>query len=125
MVTGSIAASRLAPVAAAEIGVIYTTDPERLARAGRLRPTTRGANVLLAVPYDPLVFEDTIDSGVVTYVSTAPARARLPHRQRPHGRRGRGNHWLDAQERSALAQPDTGAPPQKTERVMADDGPRI
>lgn len=71
VVTGSIAASRLAPVAAAEMAVIYTADPERLARAGRLLPSTRGANVLLAVPYDPIVFEGTIDSGVVTYVSTA------------------------------------------------------
>jgi len=70
-VTGSIAASRLAPVAAAEMAVIYTADPERLARAGRLLPTTRGANVVLAVPYDPVVFEGTIKSGVVTYVSTA------------------------------------------------------
>lgn len=70
-VTGSIAASRLAPVAGTEMAIIYTPDPDRLARAGRLLPTTRGANVVLAVPYDPVVFEATEDSGVVTYVSTA------------------------------------------------------
>lgn len=70
-VTGSIAASRLAPVAGAEVAILYTPDPDRLAQAGRLLPTTRGANVVLAVPYDPVVFEATDDSGAVTYVSTA------------------------------------------------------
>jgi len=35
-----------------------------------------------------------------------PARARLPHRQCPHARRGRGNHRVDAQEATALAQPE-------------------
>lgn len=70
-VTGSFAAARLAPVAAPELAVIYTDDPERLAKAGRLLPATRGANVVLAIPYDPIVFERTVDSAVVTYVSTA------------------------------------------------------
>lgn len=70
-VTGSIAASRLAPVAGAEVAIIYTVDADRLARSGRLLPTTRGANVVLAVPYNPVVFEATEDSGDITYVSTA------------------------------------------------------
>ena len=70
-VTGSFAATRLAPVAAAETAVIYCTDPDRIARAGRLLSTTRGANVVLAVPYDPVVFEATSDSDAVRYVSPA------------------------------------------------------
>lgn len=70
-VTGSFAASRITPVAAPEIAAIYTEDPDRLAEAGRLLPATRGANVVLAEPYDGVVFERTVSSGAVTYVSTA------------------------------------------------------
>lgn len=69
VVTGSFAAARLAPVAAPELVVIYTDDPERLAKAGRLLPATRGANVALALPYDPIVFERTSESRGVPYTS--------------------------------------------------------
>ncbi|MDQ6909496.1 MAG: hypothetical protein M3Z84_01730, partial [Actinomycetota bacterium] len=65
----------LAPVAAPEMAVIYADDPDRLARAGRLLPATRGANVVLAEPYDRIVFERTIGSGAETYV--APAQVAL------------------------------------------------
>ena len=70
-ITGSFAASRLVPVAAPEIAVVYAEDPDRLARAGRLLPATRGANVVVAEAYDPIVFERTVSSGVARYVSTA------------------------------------------------------
>jgi hypothetical protein len=69
IVTGSFAAARLAPVAAPELAVIYTDEPERLAKAGRLLPATRGANVALALPYDPVVFERTSESRGVRYAS--------------------------------------------------------
>ena len=70
-ITGSFAASRLAPVAAPQVVAIYAQDADRLARAGRLLPATRGANVVVAEPYDPIVFERTVSSGSDTYVSTA------------------------------------------------------
>lgn len=70
-ITGSFAASRLAPVAAPAVAVIYTDDADRLARAGRLLPATGGANVVVAEPYDPIVFERTVSSGTDTYASTA------------------------------------------------------
>jgi hypothetical protein len=70
-ITASFAASRLAPVAAPEVAVIYAEDPDRLVRAGRLLPATRGANVVVAEPYDPIVFDRTVSSGADTYVSTA------------------------------------------------------
>jgi hypothetical protein len=70
-VTGSFAAARLAPIAAPELAAIYTDDPDRIAKAGRLLPATRGANVVLAIPYDQIVLDRTVDAGVVTYVSTA------------------------------------------------------
>ena len=35
---------------------MYTDDPERFAKVGRLLPSKIGANVILAKPYDPIVF---------------------------------------------------------------------
>jgi hypothetical protein len=70
-ITGSFAASRLAPVAAPEVAMVYAEDVERIARAGRLLPATRGANVIVAEPYELVVFERTVSSGDDTYVSTA------------------------------------------------------
>lgn len=72
-VTGSFATSALAPVAAPEQAVIYTDDPERLAKAGRLLPAATGANVVLAVPYDEIVFTRTRTVGKVPYVSVTQA----------------------------------------------------
>lgn len=56
-VTGSFVASSIAPVAAPEVAVVFTDDPERFARTVRLLPTKIGANVILAKPYDPIVFQ--------------------------------------------------------------------
>ena len=57
-VTGSFVASSIAPVAVPSIAIVYTDDPERFAKVGRLLPTARvGANVILAKPYDPIVFQ--------------------------------------------------------------------
>jgi len=56
-VSGSFAVSGLVSVTAAETAVIYTDDPERLAKIGRLLPTRTGANVVLAKPFDPIVFD--------------------------------------------------------------------
>ena len=56
-VTGSFVASSIAPVAAPEVAMVFTDDPERFAKVGRLLPTAIGANVILAKPYDPIVFQ--------------------------------------------------------------------
>ena len=56
-VTGSFVASSLAPVAAPAIACVYADDPERFAKVGRLLPSRIGANVILAKPYDPIVFQ--------------------------------------------------------------------
>lgn len=70
-VTGSFAAARIAPVAAPEQAVIFTDDVDRLARAGRLLEASRGTNVVLLEPYDPIVFDRTVTSGGIRYSSTA------------------------------------------------------
>ena len=56
-VTGSLVASSIAPVTAPEVAVVFTDDPERFAKSLRLLPTKTGANVVLAKPYDTIVFQ--------------------------------------------------------------------
>jgi len=64
-VTGSLAASRRAPVAAPRIVSIYVDDPETFAQDIDLRPADAGANVLLLVPDDEDPFDDPwVDQGV-------------------------------------------------------------
>ena len=55
--TGSFVASSIAPVSAPAIAIVYADDPERFAKVGRLLPSKIGANVILAKPYDPIVFQ--------------------------------------------------------------------
>ena len=70
-VTGSFASSRLVTVTSSEIAVVYSDDPERLAETVRLRPTTTGANVVAAIPYDPIVFERTWKQNGIVFASRA------------------------------------------------------
>ncbi len=58
-VTGSLAASQRSPVAAPRVVSIYVEDPEAFAAESGLRTAEAGANVLLLVPDDEFVFEDT------------------------------------------------------------------
>lgn len=74
-VTGSFASAAIVPIAAPEIAFMYTTDPERIAKEGRLLPATSGANVVLAEPYDPVVFQRTRRSDSITVVSIAQIAA--------------------------------------------------
>ena len=71
--TGSIVASAIAPVAAPEIAVLYADDPERLAKAARLLPATIGANVIVAEPYDDIVFTRLRQTDNASTVSVAQA----------------------------------------------------
>lgn len=72
-VTGSFVASAISPVAAPEMAVIYTEDAERLAKVARLLPAKTGANVVLAEPYDPIVFDRGQDTDGVRSASIAQA----------------------------------------------------
>ena len=66
-VTGSFAAYRLAPVAEPRLAAIYVDDPETAAQSLRLRPADTGGNVLLVVPFDPVVFERAEYDDGITY----------------------------------------------------------
>lgn len=73
-VTGSFAATEVVSVTAPEVAVVYTDDPEYLADTLRLRQVRNGGNVVLAQPYDEIVFKFTTasDDGL-TVVSKAQA----------------------------------------------------
>jgi hypothetical protein len=57
--TGSIAANRIAPIAAARLAMLYVDNVESAAAALKIRPTETGANVTLLAPFDDVVFERT------------------------------------------------------------------
>lgn len=55
--TGGFAAQRFEPIVPARQAKLYVTDVSRAADALKLRSADTGANVLLAEPYDKVVFE--------------------------------------------------------------------
>lgn len=72
-VTGSFAAARAVSVAAPEIAVVYSDDPERVADTLRLRQVRNGGNVVIARPYDQIVFERNTTTDNTVYVSPVQA----------------------------------------------------
>lgn len=76
-VTAAFAASKKAPVAPPRLMAIYVTDRSMAAQLLDLRPTERGANVLLAEPFDPIAIERTWRDEGVTYASVAQVVADL------------------------------------------------
>ena len=66
-VTGSFAAVRLAPVAEPRLVTLYAADPEYAADRLGLRPAETGGNVVIARPFDPVVFERTEIADGITY----------------------------------------------------------
>jgi hypothetical protein len=59
-VTSSFAAARIAPVTEPRLLVIYVDDVSDAASRLDLRAADAGANVLLMIPYDPVVYERTV-----------------------------------------------------------------
>jgi len=72
-ITGSLAASRLAPIAPPRLATIYVRDIAAFASALGLRPTEAGANVLLVRPLDDSPFIGTVTDSGLEYV--APSQA--------------------------------------------------
>lgn len=65
-VTGSIAAAQVAPLAPARLAVVYVDSARKVADELGLRPAEAGTNVILAEPFDPVVFERTWEAGGIT-----------------------------------------------------------
>lgn len=76
-VSGSLATQPYAPYAEARLGLIYTEDPAVLASDVGLRSVDSGANVILAAPRSPVVFERTSIWRDVTIVAPSQAVADL------------------------------------------------
>lgn len=68
-VTAGFAASKKAPIAPPRLMAIYVNDRMLTAESLDLRPAERGANVLLAEPFDPVGLERTWRDADVTYAS--------------------------------------------------------
>ncbi len=68
-VTGSFAAGRLAPVAAAALLLVYCDEASSLVEALGLLPADDGGNVVLLRPFDPVVWERTTEDGGLTYAA--------------------------------------------------------
>lgn len=75
--TGSLAASVVAPVAPARLAVIYVRSIRDTAELLTLRPTEAGANVLLAEPFDRVVFDRTWQREELTYAAISQVAADL------------------------------------------------
>lgn len=58
-ITGSLVASRRAPIAPPRVVSVYVDDPDAFARTMDLRQTEAGANLLLLTSHDDVVFADT------------------------------------------------------------------
>ena len=66
-VTGSFAAVRLAPVAEPRLVTLYAAGPGDAADRLGLRTAETGGNVVIARPFDPVVFERTEIADGITY----------------------------------------------------------
>lgn len=59
--TGALAAQRFDPIAPARLAAIYVTDAIQAIERLDLRETDAGANVVLLEPFDPVVFDRTVE----------------------------------------------------------------
>ncbi len=75
--TGAFAAQRYAPIAPARQAAVYVEEPAVVAETLKLRPAETGANVVLAEPFDSVVFERSVDRGGVQVVAAAQLAADL------------------------------------------------
>ena len=75
--TGSLAAARLAPIAAPRLATLYVDDIASMAQSLQLRPAESGANILLVQPYDAVVYDRTATLDDLTYAAPSQAVADL------------------------------------------------
>jgi len=67
--SGSLAASRVAPIAPPQLALCYVDDPALVAGDLELRPAEVGGNVILAEPFDPVVYERTWKREGITFAA--------------------------------------------------------
>src|SRR5207248_4794321 len=76
-VTGSLAAAAKAPIAAPRLATLYVEDHAAAAETLGLRAAESGANILLAEPFDPVVFDRCWRQDDVTYAALSQVAADL------------------------------------------------
>ena len=88
--TGSLAASRVAPIAPPRLGMVYVAAIEPVASALKLQPADSGVNVMLLLPFDEVVFDRTIQRDSLTLA--APSQVAVDLMTSP----GRGPNEAEA-----------------------------
>jgi hypothetical protein len=73
----SLGPASVAPVAPARLAVLFVDDAEDAAGLLGLRPAEAGANVILAEPFDPVVYERCREHEEVSYVAFSQNAADL------------------------------------------------
>ena len=76
-VTGSLAATQVAPIAAPRLATIYVERLDTAAEALGLRPAETATNVVLAKPFDSVVFHRTWSKDGNTYAALSQVAADL------------------------------------------------
>jgi hypothetical protein len=75
--TGSLGSASVAPVAPARLAILFVDDMEDAAERLSLRPAEAGANVILAEPFDPVVYERNRQEEGISYVALSQNAADL------------------------------------------------
>lgn len=75
--TGSLGSASVAPVAPARLAVLFVDDAEVAAGRLDLRPAEAGTNVILAEPFDPVVYERCREQEGIVYVALSQNAADL------------------------------------------------
>jgi hypothetical protein len=76
-VTGSWAASQIAPIAPPRLLMIYVDNPARVQADLDLRPAEAGVNVALLTPFDDVVFDRTFERKDITIAALSQVAADL------------------------------------------------
>jgi hypothetical protein len=77
VITGSLAASKLAPIAPPRLAAIYVESLERAAESWGVRPAETGGNVLLVLPKDDWVFAGAREVEGIRYAAPSQVAADL------------------------------------------------
>lgn len=75
--TGSLGSASVAPVASARLAILFVDDMEDAAERLDLRPAEAGQNVILAEPFDPVVYERNRQQEGIFYVALSQNAADL------------------------------------------------
>jgi hypothetical protein len=97
VLTGSLAAHRLAPYAPARLAMIHVDNPEQAADQLKLRAVDTGANVLLAAGDYDVVFDRAVEDGGLNYA--APSQTAVDLLTGPGRSPAEGQALLDWMEK--------------------------